>query len=65
MKFTHILLFATFSMFALPAFSQSSWDAADMDESQESFRPEGRKERWAKVHFPIVPSQACRPTWHI
>ena len=52
MKFTHILLFATFSIFALPAFSQSNWDAADMDESHDNFRPEGRKGKMGKGPLP-------------
>ena len=52
MKFTHILLFATLSIFTLPAFSQSNWDATAMDESQESFRPEGRKGKMGKGPLP-------------
>jgi Spy/CpxP family protein refolding chaperone len=52
MKFTHILLFATVSMFALPAFSQSYWAAADMDDSHEDFRPGGRKGKMGKGPLP-------------
>ena len=52
MKSTHILLFAAFSLFALPAFSQSHWASAEIDDSHEDYRPGGRKGKMGKGPLP-------------
>ena len=52
MKFTHILLFASFTLFAMPAFSQSHWASADIEDSDENFRPGGRKGKMGKGPLP-------------